>query len=489
MTYLNHAPVVHRRKAGPVVVVGTMASIFAAIWIVTGNVDQNIAAAMIGAILIGIALLQPRVAIVLTYMYLAVMGDVRRYIVSESGTIKNDPLLLVGPAVAAVLLASGLAKRRTMLRTQTSALVFALMIVMVLEMLNPLQGGLSVGLAGGLFFIVPLLWFWIGQAWSDSEFLKNVLVRVVVPLAVLASVLGLMQGTIGYLHYEAVWFRMTTESASRPDMRPFSFFCSWGEYPFYLGIALVVVLAPLFIGKLRVVAVLAPLFVWAMIVQSVREAILESLLALCVVWAVQGRSRATMSARLVLAGIMGLGLLVLGMTALKNVESKVVQQNLAHSADGFLEIENSTAGTHLDLIADGLVYGFTHPIGLGLGGPTIAGAAEGGFSSEMDFSDVFIACGVVGGILNLILMFAVLRGVIVYWRDHRDLAALYVLAIIVLELGHWLAGGSYATSAIVWFGIGTIDRMLASATATGPAPVIARTEQVLPLRSRFAPAR
>jgi hypothetical protein len=346
-------------------------------------------------------------------------------------------------------------------------------------------------LAGGLFFIVPLLWFWIGQAWSDSEFLKNVLVRVVVPLAVLASVLGLMQGTIGYLHYEAVWFRMTTESASRPDMRPFSFFCSWGEYPFYLGIALVVVLAPLFIGKLRVVAVLAPLFVWAMIVQSVREAILESLLALCVVWAVQGRSRATMSARLVLAGIMGLGLLVLGMTALKNVdvESKVVQQNLAHSADGFLEIENSTAGTHLDLIADGLVYGFTHPIGLGLGGPTIAGAAEGGFSSEMDFSDVFIACGVVGGILNLILMFAVLRGVIVYWRDHRDLAALYVLAIIVLELGHWLAGGSYATSAIVWFGIGTIDRMLASATATGPAPVIARTEQVLPLRSRFAPAR
>jgi hypothetical protein len=487
MTYLNYAPVVHRRKAGPVVVVGATAAIFAAVCIITGAVNQLTAAIMVGAIGIGLAAMRPTVAIVLVFIYVSLMGDIRRYIVVQSGPVSNDPLLLVGPAVAAACILMAFVKRQFILRTPTSKLLLVLMSMMALEVLNPLQGGLTVGLAGGLFFVVPLMWFWVGQAWGSAEFLEKLLFRVFVPLAVLASLLGLMQAYFGYLHYEALWFRITTESASRPDMRPFSFFSSWSEYAFFVDAALVLVLTPLLVNRFRVVTLLAPLFGFALVIQTVRESIAGVVVALCVLWAGQGRSKAAIGSRLILAVVFAAVSLGLGLNMLREADvSKEIEKNITHTADGFLDVENSTAGSHLALMQQGLIYGVTNPIGLGLGGPTIAGLKAGGFSSEIDVSDMAIACGIGGAILYLVLLALIVRSAVIDWRDHRRMTAFYVLGLIASQPGHVLGGGHYAITIIVWFTIGTFDRIQSLDPVQRPVTVTRRPVRRMPFRSSLA---
>src|SRR5205823_6330019 len=112
-----------------------------------------------------------------------------------------DPVLLVGPAVALLLFALALVKGRLSRDSKLSRWVAVLMVIMVLQIFNPLQGGLAVGLAGALFYLVPLLWFWIGQSWGSAIFTEKVLFRVVIPVAVAGSLLGLYQAFFGLLSY------------------------------------------------------------------------------------------------------------------------------------------------------------------------------------------------------------------------------------------------------------------------------------------------
>ena len=274
------------RRDNSIAIVAVMASLFLVVVIVTIAPAQMQSAILIGLVIAGLAALRPQAAIVVTFIYLALMGDLRRYLVTEVGVVSNDPLLLVGPAISVVLVLMALVRRQLSLHSQISKLLLVLMIVMCLEVINPLQGGITVGAAGALFYLLPLFWFWIGQAWGSSEFFEKLLTRVVVPLAVLASLLGLSQAFYGYFQYEARWFRLVAESSARPDIRPFAFFCAWGEYPFYVATALFVVLVPL-AGRAGFSLLLAPLFLFALIVQSVRESIFESIFAVSMVWAMR----------------------------------------------------------------------------------------------------------------------------------------------------------------------------------------------------------
>jgi len=460
------------RAGNLVTILAVTASISGFMLIIGLGLNQMFSAVVLGLVLAGLALLRPEAGIVATLIYLAVVGDIRRYLVSSVGVVSNDPMLLVAPSVVCLLVAIALTRRRMMLRTPESKIILVLCGVMALEMINPLQGGIMVGAAGALFSLVPLMWFWIGQSWGTPKLVEKLLFRAVVPLAVLASVLGLCQGlTSSYLGFEARWFRLTTESIARPDMRPFAFFCSWAEYPFYVGAALVIALTPLFYRKIRLSILFVPLFIAAMIVQSVREAIYESLLALVVLWAAQARSRPAFGARLVIASAVAAGTLIAGMTVLKSADIDVnteAQKAIEHTTDGVLDIEHSSAGTHFELIGNGIVFGVTHPFGIGLGGTTSAskfGDAES-FSSEIDFGDIFISCGAAAGVLYCILIFRLIRSAMLRWREHREPAALLALGLMTCQLGHWGEGSLYAVSALTWFVIGSTDRLAALSLPT-----------------------
>ena len=165
-----------------------------------------------------------------------------------------------------------------------------------------------------------------------------------------------------------------------------------------------------------------------------------------------------------MASVIAVGLLIVGMTALKNAEldvSKDAQRMLNHTADGVLDIQSSSAGGHIDLVSNGVLFGFTHPVGIGLGGTTSAsrfGDAQA-MSSEIDFSDIFISCGAPVGTFYCAVIVILIRVSLLRWRECREPTALLALGVMIAQLGHWGQGALYATSALHLFLIGSVDRL------------------------------
>jgi hypothetical protein len=77
---------------------------------------------------------------------------------------RHDALLLVAPLAAFFLCClTAVSGKRLSRGGGLSIAVLLLAVLMTAQIFNPAQGGLVVGLGGALFYLVPLLWFWIGS--------------------------------------------------------------------------------------------------------------------------------------------------------------------------------------------------------------------------------------------------------------------------------------------------------------------------------------
>jgi hypothetical protein len=456
------------------------AGIIAVIAVVGLSLDQTFSAIVIGILFCALSIMKPQIGIIATFIYLAILGDTRRFIWVNAGRIEQDPLLFVAPVSVACLCAVALLRRNIGFQTLVSKLVAALLIFMALEIFNPLQGSIQTGFAGGLFYIIPMLWFFVGRAWGTPQFVEKLFYRVVVSISVPAAALGLLQTVLGFLPFEASWIRsagLQTTSISS-SYRPFSFFVSPAEYACYLATALIVILTPLVMKRVRLSLVLVPLLAVGLVLFGGRGPIVYSLLAVVVLWAVQG----TRTSIIVVRGIIALFVGVAGILYLANQVqdahfSKEVDPYVNRQVQGFLKPEDSDAGAHGSMFLDGIVKGITTPSGYGLSAATLASKIDIG-SSEVDISNVFISLGVGGGVLYIILVVAVYRQSILNWQRVRSLASLLVIGIITVLLANWLMGSQYSTAAIVWFAIGSMDKSFAGTMAAA-----------IPVAPLFRPAR
>jgi hypothetical protein len=109
----------------------------------------------------------------------------------------------------------------------------------------------------------------------------------------------------------------------------------------------------------------------------------------------------------------------------------------------------------------GVVNGFRNPLGGGLGSTTKAASKFGGGSksAEVDFSNVFLATGVIGGGLYVVVIFLAVRVAVRYWHFTRSLLALALIAVLTATFRKWLLGGQYAIASLVWICIGALDQM------------------------------
>jgi hypothetical protein len=411
-----------------------------------------------------------RVALVMLFGFLLMLGDIRRIIDTFAGSQSLDLLLLVGPIVTVYISVPLL--MRLKLTDRTSKAIFGLLALMALEVFNPRQGPIAVGIAGALFWIIPVLWFWIGR-WLGSEKLIFILLyRVVFPLGVMDALLGLFQSAFGFLSWEDAWARpqIGQYNLGAGQVRPFGFSSSGAEYSITLCFATVLVFSALFAGR-KIYALALPILLLALVLASSRGAIVKILFAVAVIWAVRGKPGRNWVFRFVATLCVGLALLIYSASTvaanqgeLRNPQKATsAQLATSHVTEGLahpLDSKHSTGGIHAAMFWFGIVRGFTNPVGNGLGSTTLAAGKFGGDvtasgSTEIDISDAFVTLGCVGGILFLYIIFATFSVALQYVRTGPKMLSYAFVGLLSAMLGAWVPP-SYATGSLIWLSIGTI---------------------------------
>ena len=425
-------------------------------------------AASILSFLSGWALLSRPAAIVAVFVFLAILGDFRRALIPLTGWSSEDPLLLVGPALAVLLFGLVAAGQPLYLNTLLSRMVLALMSVMMLQIFNPFQDGIRVGLAGALFYLVPLLWFWIGRSYASISFFRSVLLRVVVPVATLASLLGIYQAFYGLWPFQRAWVELVELDYTALNVggyvRPIAFFTSASEYAHYLAIAIALLTASWCLKQgTNWFLLLIPLLALALFLISSRGIIVMVLIVVALLWAVQSRTPVSWLLRLALFTVLVGAALTWSMTQLQDYTGGRVGALVQHQAAGLLnplDPVQSTAPDHIDMFLNGLAAGVNNPLGNGLGVTTLAASKYGGAGSntEVDWSNMFVSLGLLGGAIYAGIVAVTLSTALRFWHKTRSLVALAILGLLIVELGQWLNGGHYAVAALIWFSIGALDR-------------------------------
>lgn len=170
-------------------------------------------------------------------------GLIRRaqYLFVDYGS--QDPIHLLTPIVTFFAFALLVRSRRLEIFTATplAAAVSLLGLIYLLEIFNPLQGGVFVGAAGALFMFVPLIWFYFGQ--SVNEDLITRILKLMVVLGLLTSLYGVYQMIVGYPAFEQYWLDNTDFYDSinvghvRRALATYSSSEEWGRYTEFGAIA------------------------------------------------------------------------------------------------------------------------------------------------------------------------------------------------------------------------------------------------------------
>jgi hypothetical protein len=121
----------------------------------------------------------------------------------------SDPIHILTPIVT--FLAFVMLLQRSGLRifreTPLAGLVSILGLIYFIQIFNPLQGGLIVGFSGALFVLVPVTWFYFGQA-IKPKFIETVF-RLMVVLGLITSLYGIYQLAFGFPSFEQYWIDNT----------------------------------------------------------------------------------------------------------------------------------------------------------------------------------------------------------------------------------------------------------------------------------------
>jgi hypothetical protein len=428
---------------------------------------------VVGFTLVILATVSIRLSVVATLVYLTLMGDIRRLLIPVAGWSGTDPLLLVGPTFAVILTAYVFATKKAHFSTQLAPWILALTAIMALQIMNPRQGGLMIGIAGAMFYIIPLLWYWIGQVYATPEFVETILFRIVVPLAFIAVIIGLYQVFFGYMPHQQMWFDCCAYVALGAEgiQAPISTFASAIEYSVFTTAATAILWARYLKTKNSVLLLaVAPLIVAVFLVGS-RGPVAMLLIVAAALWAALSRDTRTwvlrgMMAAVIAGGMLAVALLQLGQVA-ETVGNDRIQHRMQRQAEGFLNMNDrskSTATIHKRMMIIGIWRGMQNPLGDGLGSTTKAahkfGKPEGiSGSMEVDISNVFLSTGTFGGLIYLWIVILTVKQSIQFWSQHRLLVGLCIAGVLGVTLLNWLAGGRYALTPLIWFLIGSLDRM------------------------------
>jgi hypothetical protein len=422
-------------------------------------------------LLVGTAMINIRLSILAVVGYLIVLGDLRRLLVPIAGWTGSDPLLLIGPVFVIILCLFALASRSIKFDTPLAKWGLALMVIMALQTMNPKQGGLAVGIAGILFVMVPLLWFWVGRTFATKQMMEMLLFKVVAPLSVVAALFGLYQVFYGYLPYQMAWYEVAGYlgiGSPETGLVPISFFASGTEHGNFIVIGAVILFC-IGIRTNNALLLVLPLMLVSLFLTGSRGPVVRMLGMLVGLWAILSPSikswipRGALALVVVTAGLVwSLNTATQSGVGPSNVQFALNRQAAELTQQG-REDEHSSALVHLTLLTHGYVSGITNPLGYGLGATSKAAekfsrTGKPVYGTETDVGDSFMTLGLPGGLIYHYMIFLIIVSGFRYWIRTRSALALAILGVLGATFLMWLGGGQYAVSPIVWICAGALDR-------------------------------
>lgn len=417
------------------------------------------------------AIEQPKRAMYMLFAWLPFLGIVRRALVPATGFTSLDPLLLVSSAVIILIFLTLLISGKANLDgTWLSRLVFYLLLIGILQVFNPAQGNLLVGLTGVMFVLVPMVCFFIGRSVADAKTINKML-KWIIGAGAIAALYGMYQVVVGFPGFEKAYLDRAGFGGLYVGtaIRPFSTFTNPLEYATYLNFAVMTTLAFVLyrkgVRRYWLVGLLA-IMVYAGYMIGSRGFIVYAVLGSIALIASRAKSMLMTFALLVLmlGGIVYWTSTNNGTTT-KLDETKTAQQQLEQrNAIGLadpLDPNKSTLRQHFSGVLDGLKFAATEqPFGLGTGSTGRGSSKFGGAgsnSTELDISDAAVAFGVIGGAIYIAII--IIAGLQLY-RMRRIIPGPMIPAILgmaIVSFGQWLNGGNYAVAPLIWFMLGAAD--------------------------------
>ncbi len=376
---------------------------------------------------LGLVSLAPRRGVFILTAFLPFMYLVRRLVLEYQDFSQRDPILLF-PAATTAAIAVGVMvfygptllhyiQRSGVLRAAT-----LLMGVFILQVFNPLQGNILVGVAGALYFIIPLLWVYFGLV-IDREDMPRLLTMVLV-IGVITAVYGLYQHYFGLSEVEIYEMRSKNFLKAFGDVREarvMSTFSGLVDFARYLSITGFLAFAWFWRRRNNPsYLLLLILMLWAMLFTASRSALLTLVFSIVMMLVLRGASMRQIIARGVVVS-----LLVVAMYAYfyRNDPRRVYNQQFSsnpfvvHTLSGVTHpTEESSFRTRLRIwvgITRAALFDFPlGPIGHGLGSTTTAASKfEGGQGFEADsfYFEIIYGSGILAGILFTILAVLLFR--------------------------------------------------------------------------------
>jgi len=394
-----------------------------------------------------------------------------------------DPIHLLTPLVTLLALAKLVQRYRlTILRaTPLATAVSILAAIFVVQIFNPLQGSLMIGFSGAMLILVPVSWFYFGQA-VGRRFIRTAL-QLIVVLAIVTSLYGVYQLIWGYPQFERYWLENVEFYVSigvGHVKRPLATFTNaeeWGRY-----IAMGALIAFGFGAGARQWLRRGAWFLCGAVLSTVllftgqRTAIFGLLLSFGSLILLGARNWRGATVRLVLLLLPVVLIALLAKPPSEDEmwnkeETETVGTLLSHTQRGTLKPTGEDSlyvrlEVWKDLVVNVIPY---RPFGAGLGAGSLGALKFSGVNDEIAIDNFILVLAVAVGIPGALLFVWILaRATFFAWRqtrrlelDSADAAMARIIAalmpVFVLNNFFGLTFSLYAVAPIGWLIIGWIS--------------------------------
>ncbi len=432
-----------------------------------GIVENNIRLIfVVGLFLIlGILCLKISTGVISLVIFLPFMAFLRRFIYSYNSYVSLDPILVISDILTLFMFFHILLFERKNLyklvkKNQIVCYVTLLLLVCVLQIFNPLQGGIIVGIAGAKFWIIPILWFYLGFYVTERK--MEIIFYLIIAIGFITAVYGLYQMYYRFTDFEKYWINYGgyTALGIRGFMRSFSTFASAQEYTTYLMISGIITLAYFLKRKNNLILlIIFSVIGYSLVMASARGAIFGFVIGSGLFLILGLRN----FKKIILAGIVviiGSSILISKVSLPESpVEIKHTMKRtlMEHTMSGITDPFSKTSTIQHRFQGARSVFGriIRNPFGLGIGAGNLAAYKFGGSGAPETFFLIgsVMKIGLLGGILLILLFYNFIKWNFLSYVEKNDFFCRLeiTIAFIAFTIGGFML---YSTGPFIWLLLG-----------------------------------